>query len=81
LTHLITIWNCEKIRNHILIGSCSKDKEMDNVSFKELQSIFVYLVVTIDVLMLLYIACLDKGLHSVGFLCMLLVSFVKHVLM
>jgi hypothetical protein len=54
---------------------------MDNVSFKELQSIFVYLVVTIDVLMLLYIACLDKGLHSVGFLCMLLVSFVKHVLM
>jgi hypothetical protein len=59
----------------------SEDEEMDYTSFKDLKSIFVYWVLIIGVHVLLYVTCLEKGLHSIGFPCMILVSFVTHVLM
>jgi hypothetical protein len=54
---------------------------MDYTSFKDLKSIFVYWVLIIGVHVLLYITCLEKGFYSIGFPCMILVSFVTHVLM
>jgi len=44
-THLITVCDCGRIHNHILVGVGSKDEVMDYASLRILKLMFLWLVI------------------------------------